>query len=242
MEFPRSGSRLIRKIAIGALYGATLVHAISSEKKEGEVRRYVETNLTTLIREQEKKLGIHYPEQLPIIYYHLPEDKKLTLGLYDPETNKIFLQNEQYKFDWDAEDVYNTLNHELGHYYLDRLSEKLTNNDWPEYTNMTALEKMSVKIVSEGIATYFERKMNGNEDTFTDEKWPRALGGFFSSWDLTPKNEIVYDGGYHLVKPIIDQYGEKGIQYLMFNPPKLSEMYSLPLYQQRIIEELSEHE
>ena len=241
MQFPRLSSRFIKKAIALGLYGAATINAISSERKEQEVKRYVEKNLDRLIQEQEEELGIQYPEQHPVIHYHLPADKKWALGLYNPKTNEIFLQDDHYELpDWDVETVYDTINHELAHYYLDTLSEKKINTDWPEYDNLTVIEMVGIKLISEGTATYIERRMNSKEDTFTDEKWPKTLGGFFSSWELIPKDDIVYNGGFHLVKPIIDRYGERGIEYLIFNPPKASEMYSLLIYQQRILQELEE--
>ncbi|MDP3698878.1 MAG: hypothetical protein Q8R47_04785 [Nanoarchaeota archaeon] len=240
MGFTKPGFTLIKRAIAGGLLSAAMVNAISSERKEQEVRMYVEINLEQLIQEQEERIGIQYPAQRPVIHYHLPADKSGNFGLYDRKTNEIFLQNDRYELpDWDVETVYDTINHELAHYYLDKLSEKRTNTNWPEYNDRTMLEKLGIKLISEGTATYIERKMNGKEDTFTDAKWPKALGGFFSSWELIPKDEIVYSGGFHLVKPIIDRYGEKGIEYLLFNPPKGQEMFNLPLYQQRILEELS---
>jgi len=241
VRFPKPSFTSIKKVITRGLFAGVIVNAFSLHREE-TVRTYVEMNLEHLIHQQEKKLHLKYPEELPLIKYHIPSGKKIFLGIYDRKTNQIFLQNEQFESpDWDFSTVKDTLNHELGHYYTDKLSERLTNHDWPEYTdNMNMLEIMSIKLISEGTATYFERSMNEKEDTFTDEKWPKALGGFFSSWELIPKDEIVYSGGYHLVKPIIDQHGEKGIIYLMFNTPKISEMYNLPGYQQRILRELSQ--
>ena len=239
------GFKFARKlIALGTLY-ATCAIASLVEPKEGEFKSYVNQNLEKLIQEQEETLGIMYPKERPVIHYYIPSENTGVRGNYDPKTNEIFLLSERYEGSWwDFFTAKSTLHHELAHYYMDKLSEQLVNRDYPHFEDDMILEELiALKLIYEGIATYVERKMNGQGDSFTDNDWPKNLQGFIFHPQLPyPKNEIIYDGGFHLVKPVIDQHGEKGIKYIMFNPPKEQEMLNLPLYQQRIMEELSDQE
>lgn len=245
LSWQAPGFKFFRKVAaLGTLYTACALASLT-EQKEGEFKSYVDQNLEKIIRKQEETLGIIYPKERPAIHYYIPSENVIVRGNYDQKTNEIFLLSDRYEDpEWNFSIARDTLHHELAHYYMDKLSEEIANADYPQYGENTSLaEMLSIKLISEGTATYIERKMNGQKDTFTDHDWPKTMQGFvLHQYIPYPKNEIIYDGGFHLVKPIIDQYGKKGIKYLMFNPPKEGEMLNLPLYQQRILEELSELE
>lgn len=240
--------KLLKRVIAGGMLGTGALVAASIEPNEGEVKIYVEQNLEELINLQEKTLGITYHQKNPLIHYSIPPDKTkfgTPLATYDYETNRIYLRSRYLDPpEWDLSAAKDTINHELAHYYMDKLSEELVNRSYPHYEDgMSLAEMLGIKLISEGAATYIERRMNEQPDTFTDEDWPKSIQGFvFHPLMPYPKNEIIYNGGFHLVKPIIDHYGEKGIIYLMFNPPHEQEMLSLPLYQQRMLEELFEHE
>ena len=126
-----------------------------------------------------------------------------------------------------------TLDHELGHYYMDKLNESRGMGDWPRDEDFMDIERIGVQFVSEGMAEYFKKALNNEKDTCPDA-WPNDL--FKWTW------ADMYDGGAHLVKPIISKHGERGIVYLMDNPPALGDFNNLKAYQDRILEELSEQE
>ena len=234
--------RFVKRTVAAGMMAATIVLATAVERKEGEVKVYVDQNLENIIQEQEEKLGITYPNERPIIHYYIPPDKIGACGNYDYKDNEIYLLSSRYEPpEWDLSITKDTIHHELAHYYMDKLSERLVDEDWPKYEDdMTLAQMLGIKLISEGTATYIERKMNGQEDTFTDNDWPKSIKEFvFHPLMPIPKPEIVYDGGFHLVKPVIGQYGEEGVIYLMFNPPQEHEMLNLPLYQERILGELS---
>ena len=240
--------KFLKRTVAGSLLCTGVLVAASMERKEGEVKTYVDQNLEQLIQEQEETLNIAYPPTPPPLQYSLPPEKKMygASGLYDYENNVIYLRSSFLDPpEWDLNIAKETLHHELGHYYMDTLSERLVNHNYPYYPDaMPLTEMLGIKLVSEGTASYIERRMNGEqEDTFNDDDWPKNIQGFFFH-PLLPflRPEIIYGGGFHLVKPIIDQHGEWGIQYLIFNPPTEQELFTLPLYQQRILEELSRDE
>jgi hypothetical protein len=205
------------------------------------IQPYVERNLVKAMKAQEKKLGIkHFG--MPKIKYGLSEGdiKDNNLGLYFRDKNTIELRlcsmvtPEGTVGDGivglfnpgDTNDVKPVLDHELGHFYADKLNESLGGGDWPDYSGKSDAEKVCLKLVSEGIAEYFERSISGEKDNFEDSEWPKKIDDFWGT-------RVLYSGGYHLVKPIIDAYGKEGIEYLMKNPPTVGDLKDLPKYQQR---------
>ena len=87
-------------------------------------------------------------------------------------------------------------------------------------------------MINEGIAKYVENKMNGEDnDPFPFEEWPTEIKGF--------SNRVIYEGGYALVRPIIDKHGEKGIQFLLFNHLTPKELYTPEEYQEKILTDIA---
>lgn len=142
--------------------------------------------------------------------------------------------------------VTSTLYHELGHYYCDRLYEHLLADLAAEDTlnDPFRLDKLiGLKIIQEGIGRYFENVMTGEEDSFQDREWPATVGDFFDpvaliiDQNLIVPDHLIYDGGFHLVKPVIDQYKKEGLLYLLYHIPH--NVLELPQYQQKALEDLS---
>lgn len=233
----------VKKLAAGSVFCAVGAVMTPFPKKIGDFQGYVEKNLESIIKLQEENLGIDYPEEeRPRIYYQLPEHNESGYGLYDHEKNEIFFMNDSFDYEgWDRATALDTIHHELAHWYCDSLSERKGKGNWPGYNELPLRRLIPLKLLSEGIATYIEERMNGSlEDTFSDDKWPKNINEFFVYPFLpTLDNRIIYSGGFHLVRPIIDLYGQRGIEYLMFNPPLEEELLDLPSYQQRILQELS---
>ena len=72
------------------------------------------------------------------------------------------------------------------------------------------------------------------EDDFSHSDWPNL-----SSWKLWD-DRVIYQGGYHLVKPIIDEFGKEGMVYLMQNSPTKDDLLSLEDYQNKVMKKLYE--
>ena len=215
------------------------------QRKDPDIEVYVQENLEQIIQEQEKTLGITYPADRPALYYTLPEEYKLVgmLGLYRGGEDTVYLPSGILtKPEWDFSDfmatiatfnnTYNvrrSVDHELAHFYCDKITEKFFQNKSPLfYFYLTDEERMGQLLVDEGIAEYVENKMNGeDEKPFSFQGWPSDLSQF--------RNKEVYQGGYAMVKPIIDQHGEKGIQFLLFNPPTPKELFMPQKYQERML-------
>jgi len=185
----------------------------------------IEDQLLRRVEAQEKMLGIRH-FCIPAITYIKEKSKE------NPTKNSLEYHQKQDticildKHEVTQED----LDHELGHSYADKLSESLGNGDWPDYE--TSYNPLGTELVCEGIAEYFARCMNNGKDDFKDSDWPKELKGFFDG-------KVIYSGGYHLVNPVINRYGKRGIEYLILHPPLHSDMKDLPRYQQRTLEELA---
>lgn len=215
------------------------------------IQPYIEKNLTRLIEKQEQKMGIkHFG--VPKVKYGLPEDIPDIVkiagafrGFYTQENDTIYLVTGTLvtpENTWEdlLGNIFNlgetkiadeTLYHELGHYYADKLAEMV---GLPGDVALSKEEIVPKKIVSEGIAKYFEHKTMGTEYNNLPE-YLDDLEGFTSDTDF------YYNGGYQLVKPIIDKYGDKGIAYLLIMPPTTQELLHLSRYQKEAMNFLEEH-
>ncbi len=260
--------RTIKIALLGAAVGAGLYFAVEATPKasryllchykDDEIEEYVNENLEEIIAQQEEALGIHYLTR-PTIFFQLPLEWRIdgnamyAAGLYRPEVNTIYLNSGMLShpapdvgdllamtFTGLTNNVRDTLNHELGHFYCDYLSETMKMRDWPaSYPGMSIGDAIGIRLVSEGIAEYFERKSTGNEeDHFSDADWPKTIDDFSTGQDVNV--DVIYHGGYHLVKPIIDKQGTRGILYLMYFPPKKYDLLQLPKYQQVLLQQIEE--
>ncbi len=202
------------------------------DKIDPEVKTYVTQNLGSILSSQENTLGIQ----------HFVKPKIVLKGcgfrgdreFYDPDTDTIELYVPRAAVHFSPLTTEDLIRHGLGHFYADKLSESLRNGNWPPEVEEN-IDYMRYGLVSEGIAEYFRRKSHKEEDTFKDTRWPKTLEEFENiGYDL-----ICYTGGYHLVKPIIDKHGQKGIEYLITNPPEKEDLKDLPRYQKRALKDLS---
>src|SRR3989344_3114217 len=218
--------------------------------KDPAIQAYVEQNLEQIIEKQEKKIGITYPTERPKIEYLLPEEKIYPgiLGLYNDREDTLYLPSGILtKPRWNFGDLMTVmftanrtvearrvLDHELAHFYCDKLKEHTLGKDYFLRGQMLFSEEelMADKLINEGIAEYVENTMNGEErKPFDFQKWPLVTEQF--------ANDTIYRGGYALVKTIIDQYGEKGIQFLLFNLPTEKELFTPKKYQERVLNDIA---
>ena len=221
---------------------------VARHNSDADVKSYVETHLSQIIERQEKKLGIgHFG--VPKVSYEYPpwvtdEDKASAApGGYGAEEDTIYIPLEMsvtpefsltnairnVAIFGNVFSVEKTLEHELGHFYADKLSECLGKE---RSFSDQAKHQIAAHIVSEGIAEYFQRALNDGQDDFKDSDWPRTPAEF-----LTEK--VIYSGGFHIVKPIIDRYGTNGIMYLISNLPHEENLNNLQNYQSRVLQNLS---
>jgi len=227
---------------------ATVIHLYYH--KDPEIKEYVEQNLEHIIEQQEEKIGITYPEERPKVEYTFPEEYIFlgASGVYNDKENTIYLPSGLLtKPEWDFGDFMATiftfnstadakrvLDHELAHFYCDRMKEQALGQNYHifEVNYFIPEERIANQLINEGIAKYVENKMNGEDkEIFPFEEWPTEINGF--------SNRVIYDGGYALVRPFIDKHGEKGIQFILFNPPTPTELFTPEQYQKRIMDDIA---
>lgn len=201
-------------------------------------------HLEEIVKNQEKMLGIkHFG--IPEISYGTDQNINISgailCGSYDPKEDRIYLPPELTVCN-----VKETLGHELGHFYLDKLNESIGKGDFPRDVRYNP-EEIGIMLISEGIAEYFGRAISNRKDNFNDSEWPRPEKHWI--WRDYPVDRyigerfrnprIIYDGGFHFVKPIIEKYGKDGIEYLINNHPRGKDLHNIPEYQRKVMRELS---
>ncbi len=199
------------------------------------IQQEILENLDTIMAAQEEQLGITHFGYPKIEFQLSAKENSYALlvyaGIYENDT--IYLNTPLLG---NYHNVKETLDHELGHFYTDQLHKSWGLGSWPafDYDDPEADSNVCLKIVDEGIAEYFERVLNNKSiDSFRDTQWPTTLFLF------REESPVIFAGGYHLVKPIIDTHGKDGIAYLVSNPPTVEELLFLLEYQQQALEDLA---
>ena len=241
-----------RNITTGVGLGLVgLLNGCASEQKH---------NITTTIENYEQILNSEMAkneEEIGIKHFGIPEkefihDKNVDFSAsYNPETDIMYFRSSfSSPFPVKHEELdhlylHSVVSHELGHFYVDKLSESLGWGNWPQLSAQpNTVEWVEENIISEGIGTYFQGKtleritgididnIEGIPPFDIEKEWPKDI-------------EILYDGhqleayGQWLVKPIIDKHGEKGIEYLITHQMEEDELLNPKSYQERALEALS---
>lgn len=208
--------KFITRVQIGCLTIMALnigMVTIGATQLENRSKNYAEQNLTRIIKEQEQQLGIKY-DGIPKIQTGVPEDENYKI------LKKMLIAG---LYDRRTETIYllpfsaiwpeKTLKHELGHFYLYRLAKKIGADNW--FTEDYPKDR---RIISEGVAEWFAMNSHEGNDSFCSGE--------------------VYHKGYNLVKPLLELYSEKGIEYLIRNPLQPEDLENLEGYQKRALDKL----
>lgn len=180
-------------------------------------RKFIEENLEEIVKDQEKRLGIkHFG--LPKITYDLFSTH--TGGSYNPENDKMTLSVSTINSD----NLY-FINHELGHFYADKLNESLGFGSWPDL-KATDEKWKRLQLINEGIAEYFARTTTNKSEDYQSESSD-------ANW------RELYNQAFKFVKPIIQNYGKEGIEYLITRAATEKDIADPNLSQEKAIQELS---
>jgi len=136
-------------------------------------------------------------------------------------------------------DVQQTLVHELGHVSLKQLREQ--QHISPIVTGRTPQEMIAKRLVDEGMAEHFRKRMYHEPNLFTDRDWPQSPEDWQQTYSHPEQIYFVrtfYEGGECLVRQILRTHGRRGMEYLIKNPPT-NELLDLPGYRRRSLEALS---
>lgn len=229
---------LRKKLTILTLAGALALSSCNiSERKEvkkdlphPEAINYVTSNLGDIISSQEKTIGIKH--------FGLPKIVFKGCGFrgdresYNPDTNTLTIYMPRAHVHFSPLTTEDIIRHGLGHFYVDKLSESLGNGSWPP-DDKDNIDYVRKRLVFEGIGEYFRRKSFNEKDNFKDSQWPKTIEEFEKD-----AKSLYYTGGYHLVKPIIDKHGQKGIEFLITVPPEKEDLVDLPGYQRKALKYL----
>lgn len=122
------------------------------------------------------------------------------------------------ELNWDSE-LMVLLDHELGHALADQVSRRIGNGIWPDGKERAKLvwhKRYGVKILSEGVGQSFGYIAYAEEGMKGEKSLPKKSNEeYWKSWEGL---DSFYDGGYYLVEPIIRNFGERGIIYIVTHP------------------------
>jgi hypothetical protein len=169
--------------------------------------------------------------------------------------NKLYLRHVSNSPNKTLYTADRTIAHERGHQRADELAEQNLQVNWPDFVPISSGDlsdakgqrkidsNLAKKIVSEGFGRYFERVVYGGKDLFKDSEYPKNINELRLNMLNYPTSlkYLVHEGGYHLVKPIIDKYKEKGMLYMIENPP-IQYLTNLPEYQKIVMKALADQE
>lgn len=211
----------------------------------------------------DKDVGIEFRipdryEKNPHSFTALYDDKTKSLVFHpkfvDVSVRPIILMSDAREYpevlDRASRQSYKDLNfirevlaHELGHFYVDSRMRAEFPKSWiaTRYQSEEPLgpEDLGLVVVQEGIGEYFSSKVIDRVSYFGNSSWQRE-------WDIqdlrTPSvwRFLAYEGGYALVKPVIDKYGEKALDYFITNPLKfdIPSLENAIAYQEQALKEL----
>jgi hypothetical protein len=222
-----------------------------SKQDKANLEQFVQVETPSVVKELENEFCLKF-DGLPkfdVIY-----EFNLKGGSYDNRTNTITINSKNTNYPGEhyinrffqslsgvqTGDFNEIMRHELGHYFHNRCKKKFSIPtsiaDFPEKTKS---DHFIDDVISEGIATYFQKGKNVTI-TFNDNDWPEDITKYFNNRKIC--TSILYSGGISIVKPIIDRFGEKGIDYLTKYPPRFKSLRELPGYRDKVIKELSNEE
>lgn len=235
--------------------GTSLTYGILFGTCDNGVREQIEPHLEEIMKAQEERVGIKHGGK-PAIVYKIDFNPFVWISAqYKPKEDALYLNPHVHWFIkmqkllgfavdpalWDAKTV---VEHELGHFYTDKLGEQMGNGNSLDFSHTSDSESLGLRLVTEGIGEYFGRKGKGQleHDVFSNAEFPQDNEGWLNL--MRPHNLeylflCLYQGGYHLVKPILDQDVERGIRYLIVHPPTERDLNDLPVYQQRALDVLA---
>jgi len=219
----RGFRRTVMPTLIGVAWGIAglnILGIISRSTADPIESVFLRKKIENVVRRQEKTLGIrHFGE--PRITLDAPRQDAL-VGRYSTFYDNVWVR--------ESEEDSITIAHELGHWYADKLSESLGNGSWPSIWKF--FKKKREKVISEGIAAYFEYRTFG--DSSKRNLWHSDFEGY-------PRDEYGYAAvGYEIVAPILDQSIDRGIEFLIKNPPKKRDMKDHKGYRERILRMMDE--
>lgn len=236
---------LVNAISVAAGLFSLGLWDYNKKENSRRIEEWANANITRIILTPEEELHVTYPgvpsielRGLNSIKAHGIYENTTETIVIDPLSTRIVGDKSLYSAVVDITaptsrtDLENTLRHELGHYFLDELAETVGLPQLDEIFEKTRTQQMGYRIVHEGIAEYFEHG-SSYDSNFEDADWPDEPLYIF----LNP-GRYVCRGGFSLVKPIVDEFGEAGMLKLLVEPPSFQDLCDLPGYKSAILDDL----
>ena len=199
-----------------------------------------------------RDLPIYHGEPSNILGAYIPDSETMILfsdSIISPEHNLENLITGLLRRG-EMGDATFTIKHEVGHHIANFIAQKFGVGIWPRiesyshdrswYAPNVEDVNFSNRLVSEGIGTYFERKGKNEKLDFNNWEWQEILRkGNRSIEEQTRAHHIFYEGGYALVKPIIDKFESIGILYLIRNTQTIEDLRDAKKYQDEALKNLA---
>ena len=245
-------------------------NAFGQSSTQNSIESRYEEIVRQIISIQEKTLGIKFRGKEPAVKFEVLEGARhhfanyiikentiylnpffLDCNIYEIERNPL-LENPQKnsyielpRNVCDQEFIKKLLYHETLHHYFNTFLKTESSGNWLEVVSkkekdVSLVDKLTAFMIWEGIVQYF---LKPQYFQFDNNNW----NAVWNSEKLEEKFRLfVYDGGYALVKPILDKGIEAGIRYLIEHPVMATRVDSmsvsfdkLPSYQENALKALS---
>ena len=126
-------------------------------------------------------------------------------------------------------EVRSLLAHELGHFYIEYMMRKTAEESWMvplRQRSLNTLDYFGLLLVSEGVGEYFECTLGGGCLTEVKDEW--FTDTYTEETFLSTARVIMYEGGYALMKPLLDRGVEEGVRYILDNPLVIPVAFDIP--------------
>ncbi len=192
--------------------------------------------------------GQYYKETKTMFVHPSYERCNVAPIITDPLRNDFkIIDDGRHEREYDLNFIKELLAHELGHHYAFELQSEIGGVDHlnPDLPRLNVREHLGILIIREGIGTYFGEILKGDKAIKV-----RSEEDFIKFWSKKYELEdikchwgdrfIIYEGGYEVVKPILDKHKKDGLVYLLKNPLEIKnfDLSKIIDYQKKALEEL----
>ena len=230
------------RLRTSMLAGALALASFAGRAQDKSALEYAKANIGRLAASQEKALKIKHISLPEII--SIDSDRIENTAYYSPVTGSIVIDStielsisgmSDFKSDKNPnlahERFDGILNHELGHHYANERRRSLGYGNWPieNIRDIPPEYRLPMKMISEGIGVYFDVKSSAGIDKHRLQAYLESLG-----WprDISDYTKVkIFMTGYKVVAPVIDQFRDAGIDFLINNLPTQEDLTDMKGYQ-----------
>jgi len=236
-------------LAVGA--ALAMIKNRADQKIDASIQPYVEKNAERLLQVESELLDVPYT-CTPIFSFEVVSTTGPSAsgpaGQYVGETQTLHLLPSKLapsNTGWVGQleravevrtDADRVIAHEFGHHLIDQWSRVQGRGMWPcvdEEDKITS--RIGLYMINEGLAKYAQcTAIDGKSvlpaNVDLSAMYNQVVDGVFPLLRL-----LVYEGGFQLVQPVLDQHGKRGIEFLLEHPPSDTDMFDLGAYQSGVL-------